>query len=338
MFATVFRSKPSLPFTAGLLSLALIVTASIAPSVQAQKRRIAVMNLDVSPDAKQKAAQQLGVQNDLGATFADLIITKLSTDGKFILFERSALDKIIKEQNLSNSDRADQNTAVKLGKIAGVDGIVIGSVTQYSGEVVVNTNQGGNIGKFHIPGSQSSVRTVTVGLTARLIDTSTGLILASAVGTGTAKQNTSNIQGTSTSGSTMFPAKLTNDATAQAIAQVTAQIEAAPPPTVASEYKAPPPPPVAAAPRTPYKGVVADVSGTTLVFTVGTSSGLKVGDTVDILRFNHAVKDPTTGKVIRTINDKIGEAKVTDADATSSVATYTGTAVVKVKDVVSSQP
>jgi curli biogenesis system outer membrane secretion channel CsgG len=336
MFATVSRKPHTLSCTVGLLALALTTTAGMAQSPQTQRRRIAVMNLDVSPDAKQKAAQQLGVQNDLGATFADLIITKLSTDGKFVLFERSALDKIIKEQNLSNSDRADQNTAVKLGKIAGVDGIVIGSVTQYSGEIVVNTNQGGNIGKFHIPGSQSSVRTVTVGLTARLIDTSSGLILASAVGTGTAKQNQSNIQGTSTSGSTMFPAKLTSDATAQAINQVVTQIEAAPLPTVAAA--APPPPPVAAAPKTPYKGVVADVSGNTLVLTVGTSSGLKVGDTVDVLRFNHAVKDPTSGKVIRTINDKVGEAKVTEADASSAVATYTGTAVVKVKDVVSSQP
>jgi curli biogenesis system outer membrane secretion channel CsgG len=337
MYTTFLRERHSLSFIAGLLSLTLIATASLAPSMQAQKRRIAVMNLDVSPDAKAKAAQQLGVQNDLGATFADLIITRLSTDGKFVLFERSALDKIIKEQNLSNSDRADQNTAVKLGKIAGVDGIVIGSVTQYSGEIVTNTNSGGNIGKFHIPGSQSSVRTVTVGLTARLIDTSTGLILASAVGTGTAKQNQSNVQGTSTTGSTMFPAKLTSDATTQAVSQVVAQIESAPLPTVATEYK-PAAAPVAAVPKTPYHGVVADVSGTTLILTVGTTSGLKVGDTVDILRFNHAVKDPTTGKVIRSINDKLGEAKITEADASSAVATYTGTAIVKVKDLVSSQP
>lgn len=338
MVANVSRRKHRISFVTCLLGLALIAAAGIAQSPQTQKRRIAVMNLDVSPDTKDKAAQQLGVQNDLGATLADLIITKLSTDGKFALFERSALDKIIKEQNLSNSDRADQNTAVKLGKIAGVDGIVIGSVTQYSGEVVTNTNSGGNIGKFHIPGSQSSVRTVTVGLTARLIDTSTGLILASAVGTGSAKQNQSNMQGSSTTGSTMFPAKLTADATSQAITQVVAQIEAAPLPTVAAEYKPAPPPPVIAVPKTPYHGVVADVSGTTLVLTVGTGSGVKVGDTVDILRFNHAVKDPTTGKVIRTINDKLGEAKITEADATSSVATYTGTAVVKLKDAVNSQP
>jgi hypothetical protein len=53
------------------------------------------------------------------------------------------------------------------------------------------------------------------------------------VGTGTAKQNQSNMAGTTTTGSAMFPAKLTNDATTQAITQVVQQIEAAPLPTPA---------------------------------------------------------------------------------------------------------
>jgi curli biogenesis system outer membrane secretion channel CsgG len=339
MFATVFGRKHSLSFTASLLSLALITTASMAPSLQAQKRRIAVMNLDVSPDAKAKAAQQLGVQNDLGETFAGLLITQLSTDGKFVLFERSALDKIIKEQNLSNSDRADQNTAIKLGRIAGVDGIVIGTVTQYTGEVVTNTSKGFSLGRIPIPGSQSVTRTVSVGLTARLIDTSTGLILASAVGTGTAKQNQSNMAGTTTTGSAMFPAKLTNDATTQAITQVVQQIEAAPLPNIASATPPPPPPPpVSTAPHVSYKGTVADVTGTTLIINVGAKAGVHVGDTIEIVRLGAAIVDPDNGKVIGHKSEKLGQAKITDVDEGTSTAAYSGTAVVKVKDHITSEP
>ena len=312
--------------------LGLPLSTAVAAPAQ-QRKRVAVMNFDATPDAKQKAGAQFGMQNDLGATFADLVVNKLTQDGKFTLLERSQLDKIIKEHDQSNSDRADQATAIKLGKIAGVDRIIIGSVTQFTGDTATSTTLPTTVFGHTIPGTSSTTITVTVGVTARLIDTATGAILASATGTGTAQTKQGSRTGPfggSTQGDTKT--KLSNDATTQAIDQIVTQIEAALGPTVASAYKPAPPPPLASdVPKVPYKGAVAEVSGTTLVLNVGTSSGLKVGDTVEILRFNHAIKDPTTGKVIRTI--KVGEAKIIEADATSSVATYMGTGTVAVKDI-----
>ncbi|MBB5056611.1 curli biogenesis system outer membrane secretion channel CsgG [Granulicella aggregans] len=342
MFVSAVCKTRNVCLSAGLLGLVTLSSVCLAQSTQAPKRRIAVMSLDVSQDARFKAAQ-LGVQNDLGVSMGDLIINKLNADGKFILIERSALDKIIKEQNLSNSDRSDQNTAVKLGKIAGVDGIIIGSVSQYSGETQTTTTPGGHIGLVPIPGTKNSIYTVTVGVTARLIDTTTGTIVGTALGNGVSTKKVGGLSAIQTSGNGISAAMVT-DATTQAINQIATQIESSPLPTIAAEAKAPPSvvaPTVAVVsttPKTPYKGVVADVSGTTLVITVGTKAGLKVNDVVDVQRFNHVVKDPTTGKIIRTVYDKLGEAKITEADATSAVATYTGTAEVKVKDQVSSQP
>ena len=46
-----------------------------------------------------------------------MLVDKLLKDGKYRLVERSALDKILAEQNFSNSDRADSNTAAKIGKV-----------------------------------------------------------------------------------------------------------------------------------------------------------------------------------------------------------------------------
>jgi curli biogenesis system outer membrane secretion channel CsgG len=319
------------------LSFLFLATAASPVSLHAQKRRIAVMSLDVSPDARQKA-QQMGIGNDLGTGLSDLVIKGLVTDGKYTVVERAALDKIIKEQNFSNSDRADPNTAVKLGKLAGVDAIVIGSVTQFSGETETKGSGPVNVHGFTIPGQKTQTFTVNVGVTARMIDTSTGTIFASASGTGTAKTTKKSTTGSSffpaqtDTGSNTFSSSSVGEATNQAIADLVRQIEAAPLPVAAAP---PPPPPVA---RTTYKGIVADVSGATLILTVGTKDGVHVNDMVEISRPSRVVKDPTTGKVLKVITDKLGEAKITEADETSATATYSGTAVVKVKDQVSSAP
>ena len=81
-----------------------------------------------------------------------------------------------------------------------------------------------------------------------------------------------------------------------------------------------------------FTGVVADVSGNTIILNIGRSSGVQVGDTVDISRPVRTVKDPTSGKVIKTITSKMGTATVTDVDADSSTANYSGSAPAKVGD------
>jgi len=39
------------------------------------------------------------------------------------------LDKVLGEQNFSNSNRADPSSAAKIGKVLGVSAIIIGSIT-----------------------------------------------------------------------------------------------------------------------------------------------------------------------------------------------------------------
>jgi hypothetical protein len=88
----------------------------------------------------------------------------------------------------------------------------------------------------------------------------------------------------------------------------------------------------------PINGVVADVSGNTLILTVGKKAGVKVGDTLEISRQVRVVKDPTTGKVIKAVTDKIGQATVTDVDDDSSTATFSGGGAAKVGDVAKNNP
>lgn len=81
-------------------------------------------------------------------------------------------------------------------------------------------------------------------------------------------------------------------------------------------------------------GLVADVTGTTLVLNVGSKAGVKVGDTLEISRPVKTIKDPSSGKVLKTISAKIGDAAVTEVDEQSATATFKGADTAKVGDMV----
>ena len=61
---------------------------------------------------------------------------------------RAAIDKLIAEQNFSNSDRADPVTAAKIGRILGVDAIILGTITHYDYEDKVTGGGGTSFGGF----------------------------------------------------------------------------------------------------------------------------------------------------------------------------------------------
>ena len=81
-------------------------------------------------------------------------------------------------------------------------------------------------------------------------------------------------------------------------------------------------------------GVVADATGNTLILNVGKKAGVKVGDKLNVTRQVRVVKDPTTGKVIKSVEDKVGDATVTEVDEDSATATFSGSGPAKVGDVV----
>jgi hypothetical protein len=81
-------------------------------------------------------------------------------------------------------------------------------------------------------------------------------------------------------------------------------------------------------------GLVADVSGNTLIVNVGSKAGVKVGDKLQVTRQVRVVKDPATGKVIKSVEDRVGEATVTEVDSDSATVTFSGSGPAKVGDVV----
>lgn len=315
-----------------------VLICVLVPACMAQqKKRVAVLNFDYGT-VQTSVAAIFGTNQDVGKGISDLLVQKLVQDGKYSLIERNALDKILGEQNFANSDRVDSSTAAKIGRILGVDAVIMGSITQF-GRDDKNTNIGGGAlsgygSKFGLGGIGKHNAKAVVGITARLVDTTTAEILAAVTGTGQSTRSGTSLIGAGGGGgsaagggydmsSSNFADTILGEAVHQAVDSMATQLDdkAAALPTRKLEIS----------------GIVADVTGNTLVLNVGSKDGVKVGDMLDISRPIKTVKDPTTGKVLRTITSKMGTATVTDVDAQSATANYSGTAPAKVGDAVKNQ-
>src|SRR3954452_20861702 len=113
-----------------LLGAALAISTAFGQQAHQEKRRIAVM--DFGYGAVMSSVQALfGTTQDVGRGISDLIIDRLINGGTYRVIERRDLDKLLQEQNFSNSDRADAATAAKIGRLLGVDTIITGDVTQF---------------------------------------------------------------------------------------------------------------------------------------------------------------------------------------------------------------
>jgi len=309
----------------------------LAPA-EAQKKRVAVMNFDYAT-VSTYVSQIFGSNQDIGKGIADILVDRLVTDGTYRVIERKELDKIIAEQNFSNSDRADASTAAKIARILGVDAIVIGSITQFGNDNSTTKVGGGALGgvtgRFGIGGASKSKSTAVVQITARMIDTSTAEILASAQGKGESSRGGVGLLGAGGSGygaggggldmkSSGFQSTILGEATNKAVTEVAQQLEAKADslPTVTVEID----------------GLVADAAPDgTLVLNVGSKSGLKVGDTLNVKRKVREVRDPDSGKVLRVIEDSVGTVTITEVEASSSVGKFSGAGTPKVKDTVSNR-
>lgn len=310
------------------LCFALAMQSPAAAHAQ-RKKRIAVLPFETGSDAKQ-TAQLLGVRDDLGLSLSNLLVNEIAGAGKVDIVERSALDKILAEQNLSNSDRWDNKTAARIGKIAGVDAVLIGSTAQFSGSS--KETKGSQIwsmaGKTGMNNGQAHrMQTkVTIVLTGRLIDVNTGVLLVSGQGTGDS-ENTE-LQVNSGAKNQQSGSPVLNDATMKAIRTLAAQLDASP---ALSE--------TVAVARTAYSTTVADVDGNTLILALGTSGGTRVGDVVQISRTGRTIKDKN-GAVLKVMYEPLGTAKVTEVDSKTATATFTatGTKSPKVDDVANFAP
>jgi TolB-like protein len=89
-----------------------------------------VKHLDVRLRVSLMPLEKKGQAGALADTVYDQLFTAMVNHERFQLVERSQLESILREQQLSQTALVDAATAAKIGKIAAADGIIIGSVNE----------------------------------------------------------------------------------------------------------------------------------------------------------------------------------------------------------------
>ena len=292
--------RKAVPICLLLLTFVATMNAADTPT---RKKRVAIMDFDYAT-VHSAVASMFGSDVDVGKGIADLLVKDLVKDGTYSVIERKSLDKILAEQNFSTSDRANPASAAKIGKLLGVDAIIVGSITQFGGE---NKNTkvgggGGGWGGFGLGGVGHSKSKAIVNVDARIVNIDTGEIEAVAEGHGESSRSSTSLLGGGGSwhgfggggvdfGSSGFQETIIGEAVKQAVDQMSTEV-------IQGNAKV--------GVRTiQVEGLVAFVQSDKVVLNVGGKAGLKVGDQLKIERVSQEIKDPATGKVIRRMSSQI---------------------------------
>ena len=329
LFLAVVAAQTPPPATA---SAPAATSGSATAPLHTRKKRVAVFDFDYATVQSYSSAM-FGTNVDVGRGMSDLTVKYLVQDGTYSVIDRKAMDKILAEQNFSNSDRANPNSAAKLGKILGVDAIIVGSVTQFGNETK-NTNLGGAGGGwagYGLGGFGHKKSKAIVAVDARIINIDTAEIMGVASGKGESSRESTSMTGGGGNwhgfgaghadfGSSDFQQTIIGEAVNNAVKDLSTGLIADAPKLEARTIT--------------VEGLVAAVDGGQIVLNVGGKAGLKVGDQLNVERITKEIKDPSTGQVIRKLSTNVGVIKLTDVDDISAVGTAVSGSGFKVGDAV----
>lgn len=247
----------------------------------------------------------------LGEGITDELITVLAGTKRFRLIERGEIDRILGEQNLGIKGLVDPKTAAKIGKILGVQYLVLGRVTDFSrktdNSILGNPNPNNPMGMI--------LNTVTarVSIDARLVDAATAEILTSVTGTGERKNiilGAATKQGLMVFGSKDFEKSDLGRALHQAVNSIGYQLA-----NQAYDGKM--------IPEIVITGKVAYVSRDSVIINIGARDAVEEGMTFVVNHPVDLVKDPETGAVVDEVTEPVAEIIVKTVKERTATCTVT---------------
>ena len=270
-----------------LLLCALFCTAAFAQSEQGEKtlkRKVAIGRF--SNETQYGKGLFYNRENDpMRKQAMDILSAKLASSGKFILLERDDLDVLVKE------------SGDEMQKI-GADYIILGSITEFGRKV-----EGDN--KVF---SSTKTQTVEAGVSIRLVDASSGLIIYSDEAKGYAETTAKTTLGIG--GSAGFDATLSDKAISAALSQLVENV-------------------INKCMDNPWKGYVLSCDDDTYVISGGASQGIVSGAKFFLYEKGKVVKNPQNGMNIELPGKKLGELTVVSSTGNTpeteiSFCTYSG--------------
>ena len=273
-----------------ILAIALVALLTIPALAQEErtiKRKVAIGRF--SNETQYAKGMFYDRENDpMRKQALDILSSKLAASGKFILLEREDLDILVKE---AGSD---------MNKI-GADYIILGAVTEFGRKTV------GDQKVF----SSTKTQTVEAGVSIRLVETATGLIIYSDEAKGSAEISAKKVLGFGESAG--FDATLSDKAISAALSQLVDNI-------------------VAKCMNNPWRSYVLSVEDGSYLISGGASQGLAAGDKFNVYAKGKTVKNPQTGMDVELPGTKVGEVTVVSSFGDTpenelSFCTYEGEAI-----------
>jgi curli biogenesis system outer membrane secretion channel CsgG len=228
--------------------------------------------------------------HNLGQGVADMLATALVKSGKFMVMERQELDRVIDEQKLGESGLVTAETAPKVGKLLGVELLVVGSITEFGTKE--NTISGG-IALF---GGGVTRKTARCVVDIRLVNTTTGEVIATETEEGSESTTGLNVRtdqidfNDHNAWDDTDIGKATRQAVDGCIELITKNLE-----------------------KLPWMGRILKVNADgTIMMKPGSEGGVTPGTEFAVYRIGEDVKDPDTGLSLGAEETQIGSIKVTE--------------------------
>jgi len=290
-------------------SLALLLTLPSKGFAQG-RIRVAVWEFE-NHAATQWYSNQLGpaARNQIDTEFSENHLLS----SKFSVVERDKLNLVLKEQGLATAGAVDPATAARVGKLLGVQYVVMGGIDKFNIDFTKAA-----VGPFSVGGHVvQSFATISL----RFVDTTTAERVLSISADGEVKSGGGFLKSTSLSRDTEWGiASETIQKAAKAVVEklgsgdYIARISSA------------------AAPAGGLQGKIIKVEGTKAWINLGASSGIKLGDRFTVVSVGEALIDPDTGAKLGADEKQTGDASVIEVQSKFAVINFTGAA--KPKDTI----
>ena len=270
-----------------LVLMALVTLPAVAQEERTIKRKVAIGRF--SNETQYAKGMFYDRENDpMRKQALDILSSKLAASGKFILLEREDLDILVEE------------AGAEMNKI-GADYIILGAVTEFGRKTV------GEQKVF----SSTKTQTVEAGVSIRLVETATGLIIYSDEAKGSAEVEAKKVLGYGESAG--YDATLSDKAISAALAQLVDNI-------------------VAKCMNNPWRSYVLSVEDGNYLIAGGASQGLVAGDKFNVYAKGKTVKNPQTGMNVELPGTKVGEVTVLSSfgdtpETELSFCSYAGEAI-----------
>lgn len=243
--------------------------AAPIPSQPTLKRKIAVGRF-TNATRYGKALLLDNEKDPLAEQASDMLTARLVDSGRFIIFERSDLDVLAREQMAAGAAQA---------KLTGVDALVVGSVTEFGRKVE------GKSGFLNSKMRQTATATVEV----RLVDVQTGQAFFSTKGTGSASVEVGEVAGFGSKAG--YDSTLNDQAISAAVSDLMTNV-------------------IQKLQERRWFTDVLQVRGADVFISGGPAQGMKVGDRYRVETRGESVTSGQTGLPIRLPGNTVGTIEV----------------------------